>query len=448
MHQVKPDIEALSEAIVTYAMERLRMDPPTLDHPLPQETLEALAGQTITEEGLGGKQALELFINTLAPACISEDHPRYLAFVPTAPSEVSTLFDLVVGASNICASSWLEGAGAVYAENQALRWIADIAGFPAGAGGVFVSGGTAGNLSALVAARHNWRQQHPDLEKQRGLIISSRGAHASVEQAAQVMDADLVQSGGHQLTGNDVESTIAGLDAGDRARLFAVACTAGTTNLGIIDDMHGIGRVCEAEEVWLHVDGAYGGAALAAPSARPLFDGIEKADSFIVDPHKWLFAPFDCCALIYADPAKARRAHRQHGDYLEVFYDGIWNPSDYAHHLSRRARGLPFWFSLAVHGTRAYSEAVEVTLETAREAAVMIAAHPHLEMVTEQRLSICVFRRKGWSPDQYKEWSDQLLERGEGLVTPTKHDGETVLRFCIVNPRTSRDDIQRILDSL
>ena len=101
-----------------------------------------------------------------------------------------------------------------------------------------------------------------------------------------------------------------------------------------------------------------------------------------------------------------------------------------------------------MHGTRAYSEAVEVTLETAREAAVMIAAHPHLEMVTEQRLSICVFRRTGWSPEQYKEWSDRLLERGEGLVTPTKHDGETVLRFCIVNPRTSRDDIQRILDSL
>ncbi|GIR71188.1 MAG: hypothetical protein CM15mP74_24390 [Halieaceae bacterium] len=121
--------------------------------------------------------------------------------MPSAPSEVSTLFDLVVGASNICASSWLEGAGAIYAENQALRWIADIAGFPQGAGGVFVSGGTAGNLSALVAARHDWRQAHPECSNQRGLIISSRGAHASVAQAAQVMDADLVQSGGHQLTG-------------------------------------------------------------------------------------------------------------------------------------------------------------------------------------------------------------------------------------------------------
>ena len=448
MHQMKPDIEALSESILAYAMDRMRMDPPTIDHPLPQSKLEELVGQTITEKGLGGEKALDLFIDTLAPACISEDHPRYLAFVPTAPSEVSTLFDLIVGASNICASSWLEGAGAIYAENQALRWIADIAGLPAEAGGVFVSGGTAGNLSALVAARHDWRQKSPDHLRQRGLIISSRGAHASVDQAAQVMDADIVQSGGHQLTGADVAATIAALSEEDRSRLFAVACTAGTTNLGIIDDMQGIGDVCAAEDIWLHVDGAYGGAALAAPSTRALFNGIERADSFIVDPHKWLFAPFDCCALIYADPAKARTAHRQHGDYLEVFYDGIWTPSDYAHHLSRRARGLPFWFSLAVHGTEAYAQAVETTLDCAREAATMIEAHPHLEMVTEQRLSICVFRRVGWSPEDYKAWSDALLERGDGLVTPTKHEGETVLRFCIVNPRTSREDIQLILDTL
>ena len=448
MHQMKPEIEALSESILAYAMDRMRMDPPTIDHPLPQTELEELVGQTITEKGLGGEKALELFVDTLAPACISEDHPRYLAFVPTAPSEVSALFDLVVGASNICASSWLEGAGAIYAENQALRWIADIAGLPPEAGGVFVSGGTAGNLSALVAARHDWRQKSPDHQRQRGLIISSRGAHASVDQAAQVMDADIVQSGGHRLTGADVAATIAALSEEDRLRLFAVACTAGTTNLGIIDDLEGIGDVCADEDIWFHVDGAYGGAALAAPSTRGLFNGIERADSFIVDPHKWLFAPFDCCALIYADPAKARTAHRQHGDYLEVFYDGIWNPSDYAHHLSRRARGLPFWFSLAVHGTEAYAQAVETTLDCAREAATMIEAHPHLEMVTEQKLSICVFRRVGWSPEEYKKWSDALLQRGDGLVTPTKHEGETVLRFCIVNPRTSREDIQLILDTL
>ena len=448
MHRVTPEIESLSKEILTYTMDRLKMDPPTLDHPLSQTALEEAAGQTITESGLGGESALRLFIDKLAPACISEDHPRYLAFVPTAPTDVSTLFDLIVGASNICASSWLEGAGAIYAENQALRWISDIAGFPPEAGGVFVSGGTAGNLSALVAARHDWRQKRPDHAAQRGLIISSRGAHASVQQAAHVMDADLIQSGGHRLTGADVAATIAALSETDRSRLFAVACTAGTTNLGIVDDLEGIGAICQQHSVWYHVDGAYGGAALAAPSTRRLFNGIETADSFIVDPHKWLFAPFDCCALIYADPAKARRAHRQHGDYLEVFYDGTWNPSDYAHHLSRRARGLPFWFSLAVHGTKAYADAVEVTLDRAREAATMINAHPLFELVTDQQLSICVFRRVGWTPEDYKSWSGQLLESGIGLVTPTKHEGETVLRFCVVNPRTSSDDIQQILESL
>ena len=448
MHRVTPEIESLSKEILTYTMDRLKMDPPTLDHPLSQTALEEAAGQTITESGLGGESALRLFIDKLAPACISEDHPRYLAFVPTAPTDVSTLFDLIVGASNICASSWLEGAGAIYAENQALRWISDIAGFPPEAGGVFVSGGTAGNLSALVAARHDWRQKQPDHAAQRGLIISSRGAHASVQQAAHVMDADLIQSGGHRLTGDDVAATIATLSETDRSRLFAVACTAGTTNLGIVDDLEGIGAICQQHSVWYHVDGAYGGAALAAPSTRMLFNGIETADSFIVDPHKWLFAPFDCCALIYADPSKARRAHRQHGDYLEVYYDGTWNPSDYAHHLSRRARGLPFWFSLAVHGTQAYADAVELTLDRAREAATMIDAHPNLELVTDQQLSICVFRRLGWTPDDYKTWSGQLLEDGIGLVTPTKHEGETVLRFCVVNPRTSSDDIQQILESL
>ena len=262
------------------------------------------------------------------------------------------------------------------------------------------------------------------------------------------MDADLIQSGGHRLTGADVEATIETLSETDRSRLFAVACTAGTTNLGIVDDLEGIGAICQQHSVWYHVDGAYGGAALAAPSTRMLFNGIETADSFIVDPHKWLFAPFDCCALIYADPSKARRAHRQHGDYLEVYYDGTWNPSDYAHHLSRRARGLPFWFSLAVHGTQAYADAVELTLDRAREAATMIDAHPNLELVTDQQLSICVFRRLGWTPDDYKTWSGQLLEDGIGLVTPTKHEGETVLRFCVVNPRTSSDDIQQILESL
>lgn len=448
MHEINKDTEVLTQAIVRYAIDRLRMDPPTLDGERPEAELQAMAGQTITEEGLGGLEALRIFTDILAPACLSVDHPRLLAFVPAAPTEAATLFDLIVGASSIFGGTWLEGSGAVYAENQALRWIADLAGFPAEAGGVFVSGGTAGNLSALTAARHEWRRLDASKRGVRGLIVSSKGAHASIAQAAHVMDADLVETGGHRLTGDDVQKAINALSSEDRARLFAVACTAGTTNLGIIDDLAGIADVCEAEQLWMHVDGAYGGAGLAAPSVRGDYDGIERADSFIVDPHKWLFAPFDCCALVYRDPATARRAHQQKGDYLEVLYDGVWNPSDYAHHLSRRARGLPLWFSLATHGTQAYCDAVEKSLEVAEEAARLIQAHPNLEMVVPQRLSICVFRRVGWRPEQYAQWSDQLLNDGLAFVTPTKHEGETVLRFCIVNPRTSVEDINLILETL
>lgn len=448
MHEINKDVEVLTQAIVRYALERVRMDPPTLDAPRPEAELGAMAGQTVTEQGLGGLEALRVFTDVLAPACLSVDHPRLLAFVPAAPTEAATLFDLVVGASSIFGGTWLEGAGAIYAENQALRWIADLAGFPKEAGGVFVSGGTAGNLSALVAARHDWRRHNPEYQTVRGLVISSKGAHASIRQATQVMDADLIEVGGHRLEGHHVAEAIAGLSDEDRSRLFAVACTSGTTNLGIIDDLTGIADVCEQENLWMHVDGAYGGAALAAPSVREDFNGIERASSFIVDPHKWLFAPFDCCALIYRDPATARRAHRQHGDYLEVLYDGVYNPSDYAHHLSRRARGLPLWFSLACHGTKAYTDAIESTIEVAREASKLIDAHPNVEMVVEQHLSICVFRRKGWTPDDYQLWSNKLLDEGLAFVTPTKHEGETVLRFCVVNPRTSVDDIKLILDTL
>ena len=159
MHRFDDETELLAQAILDYARRRLILDPVPLDGPRPMADLEASAGQTITEDGLGGQAALALFDDVLSKACISVDHPRYLSFIPAAPTEAATLFDLVVGASSIYGGSWLEGAGAVYAENQALRWIADLAGFPAGAGGVFVQGGTLGNLSALVAARHTAAQR-------------------------------------------------------------------------------------------------------------------------------------------------------------------------------------------------------------------------------------------------------------------------------------------------
>src|SRR3989454_6906452 len=204
-----------------------------------------------------------------------------------------------------------------------------------------------------------------------------------------------------RLTGDGLRRT---LDA-DGDGVFAVVASAGATNAGIVDDLAGVAETCADRGLWFHVDGAYGGAALLAPSVRPLFDGVERADSFIVDPHKWLFAPYDACALIYRDPRLARAAHRQDASYLDTLNTGgEWNASDFAHHLTRRARGLPLWFSLATYGTDAYRDAVEAVLAVTRQTAEEIRRTPGLQLVTEPELSGMLFPPPGWSGGDYGAW--------------------------------------------
>jgi glutamate/tyrosine decarboxylase-like PLP-dependent enzyme len=182
---------------------------------------------------------------------------------------------------------------------------------------------------------------------------------------------------------------------------------------------------------------------------RAKFDGVERADSFIVDPHKWLFAPFDCCALIYREPELARIAHTQEAGYLDVLTKATeWNPTDYSIGLTRRARGLPLWYSLAVHGTDAYVEAIEGTLEVVRHAAREILARPYLELVREPDLSVVVFRRVGWAANDYQAWTDRLLAHEFAFVVPTTFRGETLTRFAVVNPHTTAEDVTAILDTM
>jgi len=448
MHEFTPEVEALANEVLAYSLERLKSDPP-LDGPLSEAELFAQVGNTITAKGLGGKEALDVFTSVLAKACISTDHPRNLAFIPSAPSEYANLFDLVVGASALYGGSWQEGAGAVFAENQALRWIADLAGLPQSSGGVFVQGGTMGNLSALVVARAQARKHFPDTT--RWVIACSEQAHSSIASAAQVMDVDVLKIAVDEhgkLQGDTVGKEIDALHRQSGRRVFAVVATAGTTNLGIIDDLAGIGTAAKAREIWFHVDGAYGLAALCAPSVRSKFNGVENADSLIVDPHKWLFAPFDACALIYRSPELAREVHTQHASYLDTLHDGNWNPSDYAIHLTRRTRGLPFWFSLAAHGTDAYSEAMEQSLEVAKYAAKKVSEHPNLNLLCEPELSIVAFTRTGWTTSDYQKWSDELLIDQVGFIPPSSHDGQPILRFAIVNPWTKFSDIDLILQRL
>lgn len=455
MHDIDIEMVEMTLDVVKYAINRITKTNPELGKPKTEAELRNLVGETVTDSGIGGEKAFQLFRDVLVKATVPIDHPRHLAFVPAAPTRAAILFDLVTSASSIHGAYWMEGAGGIFCENEAMQWLVSLTGMPAPAFGVFTSGGTAANLSALVAAREKWRQD-PKNQNIKGLMITSIGAHSSLKAMAKVIDVDiLLVETEDAMSGSALQTVINGLEPSKRARVFAVVGTGGTTNAGIIDDLAGIADVCKEEALWFHVDAAYGGGALAAASVRHLFNGIERADSVTIDPHKWLFSPYDCGAVLYRDPEEAKAAHSQEGSYLEIFKDeGAhgFNPSDYQIQLTRRLRGLPLWFSLATHGTEKYAWAVEEGIKLATIAGKLIAAHPLLELVREPSLSCVLYRRKGWEPYDYRNWTYKNHEAGFALVTPTKwktpNGYETVSRFCFINPDTTEKDIVDILNSM
>jgi glutamate/tyrosine decarboxylase-like PLP-dependent enzyme len=457
MHSVDATTESMIRSVLAYAENRLRLSPVPLDKGSrdPAELEAALKGLPGPEPH-DPDQVLGVYASVIAPAVISADSPRFLGFIPAAPTKASLLFDMLISCASIQGISWLEAAGAIHAENLVLRLIADRAGMPPTAGGCFVSGGSAGNLSALVVAREVAKRKAglsgpgSSAGGRRWRVAVSEDAHSSIVNALRIceMDSLIVRAEDHRLTGAGLRAAIEA--DGDPGSLAAVVATSGTTNAGIIDDLAGVAEVARERGLWFHVDGAYGGAGLFAPSVRDRYAGIEYADSFIMDPHKWLFAPFDCAALLYREPSVARSVHKQDASYLDVIHGAPaeWNPTDYAYHLTRRARGLPLWFSLSVHGTGAYTAAIEAALELARQTAAEIRGRANLELIREPELGVVLFRRLGWDSAQYTRWADQLLQDQVAFIPPSAWEGETVARFAFLHPHTPMDLVRQILNRM
>jgi aromatic-L-amino-acid decarboxylase len=281
-------------------------------------------------------------------------------------------------------------------------------------------------------------------------IAMSNQAHSSVGNTLHILSVEpfILETDNDVVTEASIRRSLAN-DTGTTP-IVGIAVTAGTTNAGIVDDLAGVARVCKELDWWMHVDGAYGGAGLLSPLVRDLYDGIEHADSFITDPHKWWFAPFDCAAILYRDPAQAVKVHTQDASYLDVLHDGLpigdFNPTDVAYHLTRRARGLPLWFSLAVYGTDAYRDAVNASIELARETAKYIETLDHIELVRDPVLSVVVWRRMGWQLADYERLQTELLNSQIAFVTPSKWKGETVGRFAFLHPGTTLDLVKEIFE--
>ena len=402
--------------------------------------LDAELAGSITDAGRGLDGAWRLFAEVAAPNNIGLDSERFLAFIPVSPSVAGVWMDAMVGTANFSAESLLEAAGAVAAENQVIDLLARTAGLPAGAAGCFMSGGSIGNLSALAVARDQSRGRHA--------VVVADTAHASVDNALHLlgMDAVVVPTGpGCRLTGEAIRAAI-----GDRADIAAIVASGGSTNAGVIDDLAGCADVAEALGAWFHVDGAYGLAAMLLPELRSKYDGIERADSFIVDPHKWLFAPAGSCALVYRRPSLARETHTQHGPYIDVLRtdDEAYNPSDLGYQLTRRASGLPIWFALTLHGIDAHRAAIRHGLALAARMATALDACPVTELVMQPELGVVLFRRSGWGREQWSEWAAKLLQEQVAFVAPTTLHGEPVGRLVFMHPRTPLSIVDELMVGL
>lgn len=442
MHEfVAPDREAL-DSITAWIVERLSHAPEVTPQGLAhgRDPLPAL-GPT----GIGTEAAWVQLRDAVLPTSFPTDHPRYLAFVGGAPTPVAVMADAALSAASVYGGSELEAGAVVAAERAAIAWLSRVLGYPDEAHGAFVSGGSLANLSALVAARHGRRDPSG---RPPSVIVAGASAHSSVWSAAAIMGCSVGVAGEADaaLRADQLDRL---LDTLDPADVVAVVASAGATNTGTVDALDEIASSCAERGLWLHVDAAYGGAAMLAPASRDVFAGIERADSITVDPHKWLFTPYDCAAVLYREPARARAAHRQEAHYLDVVNgEEADNPADYAVHLTRRARGLPLWASLLANGTDAYVDAVERCLTLAAYAAKQVEASPVLELAHDPQLSVVLFRRVGWEASDYARWSHHVRVSGLGLVTPTILAGETVLRFCFVNPRTTESDIEMLVETL
>jgi glutamate/tyrosine decarboxylase-like PLP-dependent enzyme len=438
LHGPDADVGDLPERAAAFIARRVAHSP--LGRTATVEELHAGLRDSIVEAGLGVDEAWRRFTDVIVPATVGLDSERFLAFVPMSPSVAGVWIDAVVGAVSFSAESWLEAAGAVAAENQALDFLRGLAGMPEGSGGCFISGGSLGNLSALAVARER--------AGSRRTVLVADTAHASVHNSLHLLGLDALEvptDRGGRLRGADAREVV-----GNRHDIGIVVAAGGSTNGGVVDDLAGVGELAADLGAWFHVDAAYGGAALLLPELRPLFDGIEHADSLIIDPHKWLFAPGGSCALLYRRPEEAAAVHTQHGPYIDlIHHDGHeWNPADYGYQLTRRASGMPLWFALALHGVEAHRVAVRRGVELAQAFAAAVAASDVAEMVLQPELGVVLFRRHGWGRDEWREWAARLLRDGIAFVAPSMWRGEPVGRLVFMHPRTPDSIVDEILATL
>lgn len=382
-------------------------------------------------------------------------HPRFFAFIPSPSNFVSVLADALVSAYNPFAGNWLEGSGPAQIELVTIDWLRQAIGLPESAGGLFVSGGSMANLTALAAAIHHRVPRQLD----RAVVYFSDQTHSSIDRALRVLGVPDSQM--RKLSSDDRYrlplETLRETVAADRARgelPFCVIANAGTTNTGAVDPLAALGEFCRAEGLWLHVDGAYGAAAAFSPRGKEMLRGLEQVDSLSLDPHKWLFQPFEIGCVLLRDAGLLRQTYAYTAEYLKDTERDLLeeiNYYDYGIQLTRGFRALKLWLSLKAFGARAFRQAIEQGFEMAELAERIVRESPYLELITPAEMGILTFRaiRVGMAEDDLNELNRQLVQtmvaEGFAFANSTTLKGKVAIRLCTINPRTTGADLRDTL---
>lgn len=385
-------------------------------------------------------------------------HPRFFAYVPGPGNFVGAMADALAAAFNPFAGAWAVAPGAAQVELVTVDWLRAACGLPESASGLFVSGGSMANLTALAVARH----QRLGEDFARAVLYCSDQTHSSVERGARVLGfrADqlrkLPADDGFRLRMDALESAV--LEDAARGRTpFCVVANAGTTNTGAVDPLSAIAGLCRTHGMWMHVDGAYGAAAALTEAGRGALRGMEEADSLSVDAHKWLFQPFECGCVLVRDGGLLKDAFRLVPEYLRDTDRATEevNFRDRGVQLTRGFRALKLWMTVQVFGMDALRDAVAWGVSLAEAAEDELRSSEAWEVVTPAQLGIVTFRYRGEEgldpsamDDLQRRLTAALTADGFAMLSTTVLAGRTVLRLCTINPRTTEDDVRETVRRL
>lgn len=393
--------------------------------------------------------------NRVFEECRYATHPRFFAFVPGPGNFVSVMADALMSGYNAFAGTWLESAGPAKVELATINWLREQIGMPETAGGLFVSGGSQANLTAIATARHKKLGENV----KDAVILCSDQTHSSVDRAARILGFSSNQV--LKIPSDDkfrmdiiaLKDTVR-KEKKDGKRPFCIVANAGTTNCGAIDPLNDIADLCENEDIWMHVDGAYGASAVITQRGEKLLKGLERSDSVTLDPHKWLFQPFEIGCVIVKNSPDLKDTFHILPEYLEdIQSEGPEiNFCDYGSQLTRNFKSLKLWMSLRVFGMQSFREAIEKGFELSEYTESVIRKYPEFHVVTPAQMAIITFQYvgKGMKDENEQDRVNKRIielsfEEGSSMISSTRLKNRTVLRMCTINPRTTRKNIDETI---